>query len=269
MIAEQISEFQKIVLTYYHEHSRDFPWRRDISPYRVLVSEIMLQQTQTDRVVHKFLEFMEKFPTLEQLAMASQASVVIVWQGLGYNRRALFLHQAAQQIVEKYAGIIPDDPVILETLPGIGKATAAAICAYAYNMPTIFIETNIRAVFIYHFFHNQSAVHDRDIVNLVEKTVVKKSSRDWYYALMDYGVMLKKMHKNPARKSAHHIKQTQFEGSERQIRGMILRVLSRHRAASFDLLCAEIKRDPVRIEKNLQNLVEENLVCQQDTCYSL
>jgi A/G-specific adenine glycosylase len=222
---KKLITFVETIKTYYRQHKRVFAWRDVENSYYVFISEVMLQQTQTQRVVVKFEQFITAFPTINALAAASLADVLTVWQGLGYNRRAKFLHQAAQEIIRTHQGIIPHDLAALNALPGIGKATASSILAFAYNEPTVFIETNIRSVYIEFFFKDSTQVHDRDLEPLIRSTVDQENPRQWYYALMDYGVMLKKEHGNPSRKSKHHTTQSRFEGSDRQVRGSILRAL--------------------------------------------
>lgn len=254
------TQFQKIIWDYYQEHKRSFAWRDVDDPYFVLVSEIMLQQTQTHRVIPKFDQFITAFPTIDVLAQASLKDVLFVWQGLGYNRRAKALHTTAQLIVKEHNGKVPNNSETLVSFPGIGKATAASICAFAFNKPTIFIETNIRTVFISFFFQNQTDIHDNDIFPLIEKTLDVTNPRQWYYALMDYGVMLKKQLPNPSRKSKHHTKQSKFEGSDRQIRGMILKHLLQCGATCEFELIEVIPRDVSRIRKILDQLLQEQFL---------
>jgi A/G-specific adenine glycosylase len=167
----QIHEFREIVWDYFRAHRRNMPWRDNPAPYHVLVSELMLQQTQVSRVVPKFIEFMHRFSSIDDLAKAPLAEVLDAWSGLGYNRRAKFLHAAAQQIVGMHKGVIPDDFENLVTLPGIGQNTAGAILAYAFNRPVVFIETNIRTVYFHHFFGDAEGVDDKDLLPLVEQTL--------------------------------------------------------------------------------------------------
>ncbi|MEK7079017.1 MAG: A/G-specific adenine glycosylase, partial [Patescibacteria group bacterium] len=131
---------------------RDFPWRNTTDPYHILVSEVMLQQTQVARVMVKFPIFIDQFSNFKELATASTKDILQVWQGMGYNRRALYLKKIAEIVITQYKGKLPDDPAILDTFPGIGEATAASIVAFAFNKPLVFIETNIRRVFIHLFF---------------------------------------------------------------------------------------------------------------------
>jgi A/G-specific adenine glycosylase len=264
-----IEYFRELIYTYYKNHGRSFAWREAWDPYHIVVSEIMLQQTQTDRVKSKYEQFIIAFPTVQALAHASIAEVLKVWQGLGYNRRALALHAFAQRVMQDYHGTIPQDPEILQTFKGIGAATAASITAFAFNKPTVFIETNIRAVFIHCFFPQAEAVKDAELLPLVEQTLDRAQSRIWYYALMDYGVMLKKTHKNPSRKSAHYSVQSKFEGSQRQLRGAIIKQLTVTLHVTFKELTKSIERDPQEILSMLTSLEREGFIQKTKKGYSL
>jgi len=222
-----VHAFHATVYAYYEKEGRhELAWRRTSDPYRILVSEFMLQQTQVPRVIAKYQEFIAAFPSITTLVRAPLQEVLRVWSGLGYNRRALSLKKAAERIVAEHQGRVPREPEILATLPGIGPATAAEIAAFAFGKAVPFIETNIRAVFIHEFFAKKKRVSDAEILPLVEQTLDRDDPRRWYYALMDYGVMLKKRVENPSRKSAHHVKQARFEGSNREKRGMLLKALT-------------------------------------------
>lgn len=263
------ANFIATIWDYYAAHKRSFPWRETTNPYHIVVSEVMLQQTQTDRVVEKYLAFIQALPTFQALASVDFSELLALWSGLGYNRRALYLQSLARAVVEQYGGELPNDPELLVELPGIGKATAASITAFAFNKPTVFIETNIRAVFIHEFFSDRTDVHDREIIPLVTATVDQQNAREWYYALMDYGVMLKKKHKNPSRRSTHHTQQSRFEGSERQIRGMILRALLEQPLLAREDFYARIPREPQRIDNNLDALCGEGFLMQRGELYLL
>lgn len=223
---EQIISFQEKIWTFYSRHGRRLPWRDDTSPFSVLVSEIMLQQTQVSRVIPKYTDFIERFSDMESLASATQAEVLRSWQGLGYNRRARFLHKAAQRIVAQYKGVLPADVAMLERLPGIGPATARSIAVFAYNQPLVFIETNIRSVFLYEFFPDQESVEDTTLWPYLEATLEEADPRQWYWALMDYGSYLKRTVGNPGRRSWHYNRQTPFTSSRRRVRGLVLQALS-------------------------------------------
>jgi len=256
--------FQQLVYDYYRKHMRSFPWRETTDPYAILVSEFMLQQTQTDRVVPKYEAFLARFPNFETLAKATQSDVLTLWQGLGYNRRALHLHKTAQHVDELFNSQLPSDQIALQSLSGIGPYTAAAIGAFAFNQPTIVIETNIRTVFIHHFFADKEDVHDKDILPLIKETVGSSNPREWYYALMDYGVYLKKMHPNPNRKSKHYTKQSKFEGSDRQIRGAILRILLNDKHTELSVLAEHLNEDKERLEKVASGLAQDGFITLTD-----
>tara|TARA_B100001245_G_scaffold112184_2_gene82207 strand:+ start:4291 stop:5082 length:792 start_codon:yes stop_codon:yes gene_type:complete len=217
-------DFTELLWHKARELYRDMPWRNDTRPYYVLVSELMLQQTQVDRVIPKFQAFVARFPDEKVLAEAPLADVLRQWQGLGYNRRAKYLHQAAKAIVQ--LGEFPNDQEGLMTLPGVGKNTAGAIMAYAYNQPVVFIETNVRAVYIHHFFASSDQVDDKDIQLQLEQTIDHENPRQFYWALMDYGSWLKKQGIKPSR-SRHYKKQAPLKGSIREVRGQIVAALSR------------------------------------------
>jgi len=220
-----IAEFQEIVWDKSRQLFRGMPWRSDTRPYYVMVSEIMLQQTQVDRVIPKFEAFIGRFPSVEILSQATLADVLQMWSGLGYNRRAKFLHQAAIKIMTEYNGVFPETYKELITLPGVGVNTAGALLAYSFNKPAVFIETNIRTVYFYHFFPNQDTVNDRELKALVEATVDTEHPREWYWAIMDYGSNLKKQGIGQNSKSSHYAKQSPLKGSVREVRGAILKAL--------------------------------------------
>lgn len=259
-------KFQNIIYTYYRAHKRDFPWRQTTDPYAILVSEIMLQQTQTERVVPKYLAFLERFPNFESLAKAPLADVLKLWSGLGYNRRAKYLHETAKILNEKLRASCSDvlirhyiSPEYLQTLPGIGKYTAGAITVFVRNIPLVFVETNIRRVFIHCFFSDTATVTDKEIIPVIEQTLDSHNPREWYYALMDYGSMLGKNRENPNRKSKHYTKQSKFEGSRRQLRGKLMRVALEK--GSLDLAHKELKGyDIPYIEEVWSELKNEGLV---------
>jgi len=220
-------QFYNTVMEYYGEYGRhDLPWRKKQTAYSVLVSEIMLQQTQVDRVIPFFMNWMKLFPDLQELADAPQTEVLKQWKGLGYNSRALRLQKCAQKLVKDHKGKIPRSYEKLLALPGLGPYTAAAVMNFAYNVWTPLIETNIRRIYIHHFFNNERAVSDKDILEKVTKVGCYESPKIWCAALMDYGSTLPKIiQHNPNIKSKHYTKQSKFNGSDREIRGKILDIL--------------------------------------------
>ncbi len=260
--------FQKIILDHYRKHGRkNLPFRTNRTPYRVLVSEIMLQQTQVERGIEKFNEFMNVFPDFESVAHAPLPKLLKVWQGLGYNRRALALQKCAQIVMEKFHGELPDSESELIDLPCIGPYTAGAIRVFAFNKPAVMIETNIRTVFLHFFFRNKKNVHDDDIRKLVEKMMYKRNPRMWYDALMDYGVKLKKELPNPSRNSRHYTKQSKFDGSLRQARGAVLKTLVNARQLSERQVITSVKLDPLRVKTALDQLVREGFVTRLNKRY--
>jgi A/G-specific adenine glycosylase len=261
--SQQIRRFQNLVFDHYRRNGRKLPWRKTRDPYKILLSELMLQQTQVARVIEKYKEFLRRFPTIKALVRAPLRDVLDVWQGLGYNRRALALKRLATIIVDDHEGKIPPDIEALKALPGVGAATAGAVCAFAFNKPAIFVETNIRSVFIHYFFQDRDGVKDSEILPLVEQTLDQKKPRQWYYALMDYGVSLKEQHPNPSRRSAHYTKQSPFEGSLRQVRGMILKTLVKNPGITEAVLAQEINRDVDRVGHCLQQLCKEGFILKK------
>ncbi len=256
-MAISLTRFQTTILNYYAEHGRKLPWRDTSDPYAIVVSEIMLQQTQAERVVPKYTAWLKHFPTFKKLAIAPLPDILKAWQGLGYNRRAINLQRLAQEVTAKYGGVLPRDPALVDELPGIGPATAGAIVSYAYNIPAPFIETNVRAVFIHFFFKDRTDITDDELWPLVVKATPKDNPRRWNNALMDYGVKLKKEHSNPSRKSAHHVKQSKFEGSNRQVRGQLVKVLLERPGLDAAELSVLLGKPVALIEKNLAQLVKE------------
>ena len=265
---EVIKAFQDFIYSFYRRNKRNFPFRENLTPYKVVVSEIMLQQTQTNRVSEKFLEFIEKFPDFNSLASASIDELLSVWQGLGYNRRALALKEIAQKVVNDYDGKVPKDLKLLEALPQIGYNTASSILAFAYNHPTYFIETNIRRVYIYFFFPGRSKIDDKEIMDIVKFSVDEENPREWYYALMDFGVMLKKTHPELNKKSAHYRKQSKFDGSIRQVRGKILKLLLKTPLTRKEII-DKLDYDEKQVVKILKILVKEGFIQKEQDKFSI
>jgi A/G-specific adenine glycosylase len=200
--AEASGAFRGEVLAYYREHGRRLPWRATRDPYAIVVSEVMLQQTQVPRVEGKYEPFLEAFPDFGSLGTAPLAAVLEAWSPLGYNRRAVNLKRIAEIVVSRYDARLPDDPAILASLPGIGRSTAAAIACYAFGESVPFIETNVRAVFLHYFFAGAEDVPDGALMPLVEATWDRDDPRAWGYALMDYGSWLKRQVPNVAQEPA-------------------------------------------------------------------
>ncbi|GAV32099.1 a/G-specific DNA glycosylase [Coriobacteriaceae bacterium EMTCatB1] len=266
---ERVAEFREAVLAHYWAHGRDLPWRRTDDPYAILVSEVMLQQTQVARVVGKYEESLRAFPTVDALASAPLGDVLKVWSGLGYNRRAKALHEAAKAIVARHGGRVPSSYQELRALPGVGHATAAQVLAFAFGVAVPYLETNIRAALIHWFFPEADSVPDSALMPLVEATLDADDPRTWYYALMDYGAALKRAVPNPSRRSAHHGRQAPFVGSAREARGAALRVLAERDAASGAEIARASGIGVERIREALVALEREGLVAREGTRWRL
>jgi len=265
-----MNEFVETVWEHYAKNNRELPWRMpetdgSSDPYKIMVSEIMLQQTQVSRVAVKYEQFLAEFPNVRALANASLSKVLIVWQGLGYNRRAKYLHEASKKIQKDYAGKLPTSKEELTALPGIGPNTAAAILVYAHNSPEVFVETNIRSVYLHHFFQDREDITDKEIQKLVKETL-QKSPRDWYWALMDYGTFIKKTHGNPNKRSKSYARQSKFAGSTRQVRGMVLRELSKGSRSVKEL---QVNIQDERVTGIIQVLEKEGLITKTEELYHL
>jgi len=261
----EMKKFRAAVWGYWESSGRHtLPWRRTRDPYKILVSEVMLQQTQISRVIPKYKEFLKEFPTVRACAGASLARVLRAWSGLGYNRRAKYLHDAAMKIVAEHRGDIRE--ALRHSLPGVGPYTRAAVLTFAYNEPHVFLETNIRTAFIHYFFSGpfrtrrvlNGLVADRAIMLIAERAAEGQDPRKWNWALMDYGAYLKKCGVRNNHKSAHYVKQTRFKGSLRQMRGAILRSIVAHTSMSdlrsrsprkFAMAIASLKRDGLIVRK--------------------
>ena len=255
-------EFVELVWGHYKSYAREMPWRNpeedgSFDPYKILVSEFMLQQTQVERVLPKFTAFIARFPTLEGLAEAELSDVIELWVGLGYNRRAKYLHDAAKQLVNVD---FPKSVGELISLKGIGENTAAAVLTYSFNTYHPFVETNIRTAYIHNFFPNERSVMDKQILELLDTTATKDNPREFFWALMDYGTHLKKSGVRNNAKSKHYTKQSKFEGSQRQLRGRILKKAQKNR--SIENIHEEFKDE--RLDGVLDSMQSEGLIKLQD-----
>ena len=270
---DQIVQFQKLIYDFYTLNKRDFIWREEITPYRILVSEIMLQQTQTTRVIPKFENWLIQFPDFSSLAQASNHDVLTAWQGLGYNRRGLALAKIAQIVITEHDGKLPNDPTILQTFPAIGPNTAGSICAFAFNNPIVFIETNIRTIYTDTFFKGQSEISDKQLLPLIAQTIDRNNAREWYYALMDYGVHLKQNLPLINAASKHYTRQSKFIGSKRQVRGTIIKILTQLKHVEHEMLLElvsfELPENKHNIDQIVQNLIDEKTVYKNNNIISL
>jgi A/G-specific adenine glycosylase len=261
------ARFNEIIAKHYKDHGRhDMPWRKTRDPFKILVSEVMLQQTQVGRVRPFYENFIKKFPNFESLAHAKTDDVLRVWQGLGYNRRAIALQKLSKIVLEKFHGRLPRTREELESLPGIGRGTSGSVAAFAFNRPEIFIETNIRRVFIHFFFPKQEMVTDAELERYIKRTIDAAHPREWYWAIMDYGSWLAGAARpgfkasNPNRRSARYMKQSTFKGSDRELRGKILRFLLAKKKANLPAIAKEVKEPKERIRKVTRALSHEGFL---------
>ncbi len=261
---EMLRKVRRIVWAHYKKHGRhDLPWRATANPYHILVSEVMLQQTQVVRVVPKYVDFIQRYPTVRSLARASLREVLVCWQGLGYNRRARALHTCAQAMVKTHKGKVPSEYHTLLALPGIGPYTASAVCVFAFEEARPLIETNIRTVLLHHFLPTRGSVHDRELYVLAESLMETTHPREWHYALMDYGAFLKQSGTRLNARSKHYRPQSKFSGSDREVRGAIVRELTRHPTLATSALFRLLSFERERATRILATLINEGLVVKR------
>src|SRR3989344_3976492 len=250
------ARFRALVWRYWKKYGRhNLPWRKTKDPYSILVSEMMLQQTQVPRVIGKYKEFLKSFATIQSLARAPLGNVLKVWSGLGYNRRAKSLHDTAKILAKN--GVHFNGPTGLLQCPGVGPYTRAAVRVFAFNEPEVLIETNIRTAFIHHFHSNvlqNVRISDVEILPLATLAARGQDPRTWHWALMDYGAYLKKSGVRNNSRSAHYAKQSKFEGSLRQVRGAILRQLSEGK---------QPRGDASRLRLALRGLERDGLIVKE------
>jgi A/G-specific adenine glycosylase len=268
-VSPGIAEFRRIIYSHYEEAGRVFPWRQNAGPWGVLVSDFMLQQTQTERVVPYWERWMRLWPSPGGLAQAPLESVMREWSGLGYNRRARYIRDCAAAIVRDHRGQVPGTPEELQTLPGIGPYTAGAIACFGYNYPAVFIETNIRAATLHFFFRDREGVKDREVFPLMEAALDRENPRKWYWALMDYGAALKKLTVNPNRKSAHYARQSPFEGSFRRLRGMVIKSLAFQGPATAECLARRTGIGQEDVYRAAESLEKDLMVAEEEGVYRI
>ena len=267
-----ILKFQKLILDWYKKNKRSMPWRNTQDPYKILISEVMLQQTQVQRVLPKYQEFLKAFPALKALAGASDKKLLKVWAGLGYWKRALGLKRAAKQIMGQYKGKFPRDPDTLEQLPGIGPYTARAIACFAFQSKDAFLDTNIQRVYLHFFFQGKENISDKEIESIAQKAVWTKNPREWHYALFDYGA-IKLKDKSINKQSRHYHKQSKFKGSLRSFRTKVIRLLLSKTSVSSTVLqkflTKELKQTSYSPEEIIDSLIKDKLIKQKGRYYSL
>ncbi|OGG11577.1 hypothetical protein A2Z00_05085 [Candidatus Gottesmanbacteria bacterium RBG_13_45_10] len=267
---QNIQRFQSTIFRWWETNKRDLPWRHTHDPYNILVSEVMLQQTQVPRVIAKYREFIERYPTVNSLALASPGSVLRAWKGMGYNRRALYLQKAARAIVERYKGIFPRNEQELRELPGLGTYTARAILVFAFKQNVSMVDTNIRQI-ITHYFFNDSPQKEKVIQITADQLLPKGKSWEWHQALMDYGAL--KFHevkmKRPEQSRGTTIP---FKNSNRLFRGRIvdrLREEDIKERKLIDEFASLYKKDDQFIRHIIEGLMKDGLISRRKGFLSL
>ena len=260
-----IPKFRRKILKWYRQHKRELPWRETSDPYKTLISEVMLQQTQISRVLPKYKQFLSEFPTLKTLSQTSNKKLLKIWKGLGYWRRALFLKEIAKKILKEHKGKFPKDSRLLETFPGIGPYTARAVACFAFQSKDAFLDTNIRRVYLHFFFPKKKKVSDKEILKIAQKALWEKNPRAWHYALFDYGATVLK-DKRINKKSSHYYRQSPFEGSFRSFRTKAVRFLLSKGKVSHKTLESFLEKEIKRIKKSyspkeiLSSLLKDKLI---------
>lgn len=251
-----VRAFRRKIFSFYRTHRRDLPFRNTTEPYEITVSELMLQQTQVERVVEKYLAWVERWPDWHSLAAADRKSVLAAWQGLGYNRRAVFLHTMARTIVTDYSGVMPHDEAALRRLPGIGPYTARAIRIFAFGRQDAAIDTNIRRVLI-HELKLPLDISPADLEAVARSVLPRGRARDWHYALMDYSRLALPRSATRVRPLS---RQSRFDGSLRQIRGEIVRRLSTARSVRLETIARDLGRTIDDVRRAAAGLERDGLV---------
>ena len=253
---ERVRAFRRKVFRFYRLHGRSLPWRNTTDPYRITVSEIMLQQTQVGRVIPKYEAWILRWPNWQTLATASSRELLSAWSGLGYNRRALFLGKLAKEVVGQFEGVLPNQAELLRSLPGIGPYTVNAVLIFAFNKPLVTIDTNIRKVLM-HEFNLRNDVSPDQLRQLALRVLPKRKSRDWHNALMDYGSLVL-----PGQIAGIPplSRQSRFAGSLRQIRGEIVRQLTVRRAVTIAQITRSLKRTRADVKTAAAALQKEGVI---------
>lgn len=278
-VNKRVQEFNEILFAWNNNVYRPMDWRpkkRDtkvvLDPYRILVSEIMLQQTQVDRVRTKFAEFILRFPDVSMLARAPLRDVLRLWSGLGYNRRAKYLHQAAKAVVSEHDGKFPRDFTKLQALPGIGRSTAAAIMAFAWNEPYPMIDTNLRRILVRSFFDG-NIPSDAVLFDFAQAMIPTGRGRAWNYAMLDLGAMVctARRHSDACPMFDFHgdvddfvykKPQSKFKGSKRSYRGALLKALVAEGTLSRKAAEAFFADTPYDGKAAIDELLEEGILAK-------
>ena len=263
--------FQKKIFQWWKVNKRDLPWRHTHDPYKILVSEVMLQQTTVSRVLTKYPVFIKAYPTVKDLANASSGDILRIWKGMGYNRRALYLLQTAKTIHEKYYNKFPISEQLLSKLPGLGKYTARAVLVFAFRKDIAMVDTNIRQILTHFFFHDKPQ-SEKIIQELADQLVPIGKSWEWHQAMMDYGAMNASEWRRPERSRRMERKPTPFKETNRYFRGRIIDLLREKSYKEKELienLYLEYGKDKIFYIDLLKKLEKDGLVVQKNNFWSL
>lgn len=265
---------REALLAWYRPRRRAYPWRRTRDPYVILVSEVMLQQTQAARVAAAFGPFLRRFPTVRALARATRSDVLRAWGGLGYNRRAVALHEAARAIVREHGGCVPADPAALRRLPGVGPYTAAAVASLGFGVPVAAVDTNVRRI-VARVHAGTDRPAPGTVRAIAEAWVEASDPGAWNQALMDLGrevcrprprcevcplAPTCRFRASGAAPRPRRPRSGPFEGSNRQLRGAVVRVLRHRPALTLGVLARELGRDGARVRAVVAELVRDGIV---------
>lgn len=263
LVQEKISDFHTKLFSWYKENKKNYPWRKTTDPYHIMVSEFMLQQTQTARVVPKYLAFIDKFPTLESLANSENREILELWSGLGYNRRAIWLKEAAQNILS--LGTFPKNHIELKKIKGIGNYTSRAIIIFAFNADVATVDTNIRRIFIHEGFATEET-KEKELFDIAQQLLPKNRSSEYHSALMDYGNTILTSAKTKIKPKTT---QSKFKGSTRQYRGLIIKYLTIHHAASKSEIIKECSIPEEKADEIFSKLEKDRLLIKEKENYSI
>jgi A/G-specific adenine glycosylase len=261
---EKIQRFQKKVFSFYKRYRRKLPWRKTSDSYKILLSELMLQQTQVNRVILYYEKWITRWPTIDALASASLAEVLKMWIGLGYNTRAVNLHKAARKIVTTFDSDVLEAMKQYKEIPGVGRYTSQAVQIFSTNTDLVTVDTNIRRIFI-HEFNLPETVTDKALWELAERCLPRGKSRDWHNALMDYGALFLTAKKTGIKPKTQ---QSKFEGSDRQIRARILRCLLKEKM-SLSELEKTVRIEQIRLTQILDKMMNEKIIMKKNNSYQL
>ena len=261
---EKIQEFQKKVFSFYQKNKRDLPWRKTTDPYKILLSELMLQQTQVNRVILFYEKWITRWTTIDALASATRSEVLQAWMGLGYNSRAINLHKTAQKIVTEFDRDVLEAMKQYEEIPGVGRYTSQAVQIFSTNADFVTVDTNIRRIFIKEF-NLPEKVSDKELWKLAEKCLPIGKSRDWHNALMDYGALHLTSKKTGIKPKTQ---QSRFEGSDRQLRARVLRILLQG-DESLTNMSRTLNVASSWLQRILEKLVSEEIISKKNNRYYL